>query len=73
MPADSAGRPEKAKSRNAGVHKAEESDRGVVPMNQPNKGAEATKEAGEGRQRTKENIVKSSTPPHRTGAVCPRD
>jgi hypothetical protein len=42
-------------------------------MNQPNKGAEATKEAGEGRQRTKENIVKSSTPPHRTGAVCPRD
>lgn len=67
LPADSAGRPEKANSRNAGVHKAEESDCGVVPMNQPNKGAQATEEAGEGRPRTKENIARSNTPPAQNG------
>jgi RNA-directed DNA polymerase len=68
LPADSAGRPEKAKSRNAGVNKVEESDRSVVPMNQPNQEAKpSSAEAGEGRQRTKENIVKPSTPPAQNG------
>src|SRR6266550_6681861 len=67
LPADSAGRPEKAPSRNAGVHKAEESDCGVVPMNQPNAEAQATKEAGEGRPRSKENIARSNTPPAQDG------
>jgi group II intron reverse transcriptase/maturase len=67
LPADSAGRSEKAKSRNAGTHGAEESDCGVVPMNQPNEGAQATKEAGEGRPRTKENIAESHTSPAQNG------
>ena len=67
LPADSAGRPEKANSRNAGAHGAEESDRAEVPMNQPNKEAQATAEAGEGRGRTKENIAKSSMPPAQNG------
>jgi len=67
LPAGSAGRSAKAKSRNAGPHGAEESDGGVVPMNPPNERAQATKEAGEGSPRTKENIAESSTPPAQNG------
>src|ERR1700693_2575825 len=68
LPADSAGRPEKAKSRNAGMHETEESDRSAVPMNLPNKEAkQSSAEAGEGRLRTKENTVRLSTPPAQNG------
>ena len=68
LPADSAGRSEKAKSRNAGAHEAEDSDRGIVPMNQPNKEAKpSSAEAGEGRLRTKENIARPNTPPAQNG------
>src|SRR3989442_14900605 len=68
LPADSAGRCEKAKSRNAGAHEAEESDRGIVPMNQPNKEAKpSSAEAGEGRLRTKENIARPNTRPAQNG------
>jgi RNA-directed DNA polymerase len=68
LPADSAGRPEKARSRKAGAHEAEESDRGKVPMNRPNEEAKASSaEAGEGRQRTKENIARPSMPPAQNG------
>src|SRR5215471_21040187 len=67
LPAASAGRAEKASSRNAGAHEAEESDRGIVPMKPANEGAEATKELAEGRTRTKENIVESRTPPAQNG------
>jgi RNA-directed DNA polymerase len=67
LPADSAGRSEKAKSRNADVDEAEESDRGIVPMKSANEGAQATEESAEGRKRTKENIVEPSTPPAQNG------
>jgi RNA-directed DNA polymerase len=67
-PADSAGRPEKADSRNAGMHGGEESDRGVVPVNQPNKEAKrSSAEAGEGKRRTKENTGLPHRPPAQHG------
>lgn len=54
-PVKSAGRPEKAKSRNAGKNAAEESDRGVVAMKQPNKEEQTSAEAAEQRPWGKEN------------------
>jgi group II intron reverse transcriptase/maturase len=68
LPADSAGRPEKAQSQNAGADGMEESDRGVVLMNQSNREAkQSSTEAGEGRPRTKENIARPNTPPAQNG------
>ena len=68
LPAHSAGRPEKAQSRNAGAEETEESDRDKVLMNQSNREAkQSSTEAGEGRARTKENIARASTPPAQNG------
>jgi RNA-directed DNA polymerase len=62
------GRPEKAQSRNAGMHVSEESDHEIVPMNQPNNGEAASlAEVGEGRAWAKENIVQSNTSPTQSG------
>jgi RNA-directed DNA polymerase len=61
------GRPEKAQSRNAGMHASEESDHAILPMNQPNNGEFSSAEAGEGRAWAKENIVQSSTSPTQSG------
>ena|SRR5437899_2084146 len=57
------GRPEKAQSRNAGMHASEESDHAILPMNQPNNEEFSSAEAGEGRVWAKENIVQSNTSP----------
>jgi RNA-directed DNA polymerase len=61
------GRPEKAQSRNAGMHASEESDHAIVPMNQPNNGEFSSAEVGEGRAWAKENIVQSDTSPTQSG------
>lgn len=66
-PAHSAGRSEKAQSRNADMNAMEESDCGVVPVNQPNKEAQALAEVGEERPQTKENIEEAHTPPTQSG------
>src|SRR5215468_9908766 len=60
-------RPEKAQSRNAGMHALEESDRAIVPMNQPNNEDCSSAEVGEGRAWAKENIVQSNTSPTQSG------
>jgi RNA-directed DNA polymerase len=61
------GRPEKAQSRNAGMHASEESDHAILPMNQPNNEEFSSAEAGEGRVWAKENIVQSNTSPTQSG------
>ncbi len=61
------GRPEKAQSRNAGMHASEESDHATLPMNQPNKEEFSSAEVGEGRAWAKENIVQSDTSPTQSG------
>ena len=48
------GRPEKAQSRNAGMHASEESDPAIVPMNQPNNEDLSSAEVGEGGAWTQE-------------------
>ena len=60
-------RPEKAQSRNAGMHASEGSDHAIVPMNQPNNEEVFSAEAGEGRAWAKENIVQSNTSPTQSG------
>jgi RNA-directed DNA polymerase len=67
VPADRAGRSEKANSRTADMHAREESDRGVVPMKPSNKGGQAPAEAVEGRPWTKENVTQSHTSPTQSG------
>src|SRR6516225_8395791 len=62
------GRPEKAQSRNAGMHASEESDHAILPMNQPNNEGQPSAEVGEGRAWTKENIVRSDTFPTQCGS-----
>jgi hypothetical protein len=47
-------RPEKANSRTADRHVAEESDRAIVPVNLSNKEGQTSAEIGEGRERAKE-------------------
>ena len=49
-------RPEKANSRTADRHVAEESDRAIVPVNLSNNEGQTSAEIGEGRARAKENI-----------------
>jgi RNA-directed DNA polymerase len=61
------GRPEKAQSRNAGMHALEESDHAILPMNQPNNEESSSAEVGEGRAWAKENIVQSNTSPTQSG------
>src|SRR5262245_7099190 len=61
------GRPDKAQSRNAGMHASEESDHAILPMNQPNNEESSSAEAGEGRAWAKENIVQSNTSPTQSG------
>ena len=61
------GRPEKAQSRNAGMHASEESDHATLPMNQPNNEEFSSAEVGEGRAWAKENIVQSNTSPTQSG------
>src|SRR5215469_672232 len=61
------GRPEKAQSRNPGMHALEESDRAILPMNQPNNEESSSAEVGEGRAWAKENIVQSNTSPTQSG------
>ena len=61
------GRPEKAQSRNAGMHASEESDHAILPMNQPNNEDISSAEVGEGRAWAKENIVQSNTSPTQSG------
>ncbi len=65
-PVGKAGRPEKAQSRNAGVHAAKGSDCGVVPVKQPNK-EENSAEVVEGRPRGEENTVEPDTGPTQSG------
>src|SRR5215468_9288070 len=60
-------RPEKAQSRNAGMHASEGSDHAIVPMNQPNNEDSSSEEVGEGRAWAKENIVQSNTSPTQSG------
>ena len=61
------GRPEKAQSRNAGMHVSEGSDHAILPMNQPNNEDSSSEEVGEGRAWAKENIVQSNTSPTQSG------
>jgi RNA-directed DNA polymerase len=60
-------RPEKANSRTADRHVAEESDRAIVPVNLSNKEGQTSAEIGEGRARAKENIAPSHTRPTQSG------
>jgi RNA-directed DNA polymerase len=66
-PADKVGRPEKAHSRNAGVHGVEGSDPAIVPMKLPNNGPKGTAEVMEGRAGTKENAIQTRTEPTQSG------
>ena len=61
-------RSEKAKSRTAGGHVPEESDRAIVSVNLSNKEERSSAEAGERRVRAKENITQSNTHPTQSGA-----
>src|SRR5258708_40319860 len=60
-------RSEKANSRTADRHVAEESDRAIVPVNLSNKEGQTSAEIGEGRARAKENIARSHTRPTQSG------
>jgi RNA-directed DNA polymerase len=60
-------RPEKANSRTADRHVAEESDRAIVPVNLSNNEGQTSAEIGEGRARAKENIAPSHTRPTQSG------
>src|SRR6266850_2890018 len=60
-------RPEKANSRTADRHVAEESDRAIVPVNLSNNEGQTSAEIGEGRARAKENIARSHTRPTQSG------
>src|SRR5436190_20957092 len=60
-------RPEKANSRTADRHVAEESDRAIVPVNLSNKEGQTSAEIGEGRARAKENIAPSHNRPTESG------
>ena len=66
-PADNVGRPEKAHSRNAGVHGVEGSDPAIVPMKSPHNGPKGTAEGMEGRAGTKENAVQTCREPTQSG------
>src|SRR5713101_4920235 len=65
-------RPEKANSRTADRHVAEESDRAIVPVNLSNNEGQTSAEIGEGRARAKENIAPHSPDTERETGV-PKD
>src|SRR5713101_3957231 len=60
-------RPEKANSRTADRHVAEESDRAIVPVNLSNNEGQTSAEIGEGRASAEENIAPSHTRPTQSG------